>query len=164
MAWTGEGLFCAWDGVKPFPYLLNRCTVSVHIFTHPVLLATTNRTSVSAESRPKHRSRSPDRGYRGSHHDRSRSHSPRGRGHSPGKNRRSPSSAPEEEAVTDVFIRAVAVEVKGHGRSYEENLRRREENNPKYAFLQRDVSSVSPPECSIADYSRAGGIISIEIS
>ncbi|KAF9070133.1 hypothetical protein BDP27DRAFT_1382923 [Rhodocollybia butyracea] len=93
---------------------------------------------VSNESRPKHRSRSPDRGYRGSHYDRSRSHSPRGRGHSPGRGRRSPSPTPEEEAVTDVFIRAVAVEVKGHGRSYEENLRRREENNPKYAFLRRD--------------------------
>ncbi|KAJ3869746.1 SR140 protein [Lentinula novae-zelandiae] len=45
----------------------------------------------------------------------------------------------EEEAVTDVFIRAVAVEVKGHGRSYEENLLKREATNGKYAFLRKDV-------------------------
>ncbi|KAG6903084.1 hypothetical protein C0995_006271 [Termitomyces sp. Mi166 len=41
----------------------------------------------------------------------------------------------EEEAVTDTFIRAVAAEVKGHDAKYQETLREREQNNPKYAFL-----------------------------
>ncbi|KAG5648618.1 hypothetical protein DXG03_003229 [Asterophora parasitica] len=41
----------------------------------------------------------------------------------------------EEEAVTDTFIRAVAAEVKGHDAKYEESLRERERNNPKYSFL-----------------------------
>lgn len=47
----------------------------------------------------------------------------------------------EEETVTDTFIRAVAAEVKGHDAGYEETLKQRERNNPKYAFLlRRDVS------------------------
>ncbi|KIK67195.1 hypothetical protein GYMLUDRAFT_238518 [Collybiopsis luxurians FD-317 M1] len=96
---------------------------------------------VNTESRTRHRSpsRSPDRGYRRSQHshDRSRSNSPGRRGYSPRRHRRSPSPAPEEEAITDVFIRAVASEVKGHGKSYEEHLLKREESNPKYAFLRR---------------------------
>ncbi|KAG5638879.1 hypothetical protein H0H81_009182 [Sphagnurus paluster] len=52
------------------------------------------------------------------------SRSPQSRGH-----------MEEEEAVTDTFIRAVAAEVKGHGAVYEESLRERERNNPKYSFL-----------------------------
>lgn len=37
--------------------------------------------------------------------------------------------------MTDVFIRAVAAEVKGHGKKYENSLKERERNNPKYSFL-----------------------------
>ncbi|KAF9469903.1 hypothetical protein BDZ94DRAFT_1206868 [Collybia nuda] len=55
-----------------------------------------------------------------------RSHSPRSRVH-----------MEEEETVTDTFIRAVAAEVVGHGAKYEESLRERERDNPKYAFLLR---------------------------
>lgn len=45
--------------------------------------------------------------------------------------------------MTDTFIRAVAGEIKGHDAKFEENLREREKNNPKFAFLLRkDVSSV----------------------
>jgi U2-associated protein SR140 len=37
----------------------------------------------------------------------------------------------------------VAAEIKGHGFKYEETLREREQNNPKYAFLRHQgVSSV----------------------
>lgn len=99
---------------------------------------------VSSESRSsKHRSRSRSPTRRTQPYDRSRSNSPLRRGHSPRRDRHSPSPVLEEETVTDVFIRAVAVEVKGHGVSYEENLRSREENNPKYAFLRRDVRILS---------------------
>jgi len=45
--------------------------------------------------------------------------------------------------VTDVFIRAVAAEVKGHGKKYETNLKERERNNPKYSFmLKKNVCDV----------------------
>ena len=37
--------------------------------------------------------------------------------------------------MTDVFIRAVAAEVKGHGKKYETGLKERERNNPKYSFM-----------------------------
>ncbi|KAI4526222.1 hypothetical protein K525DRAFT_233594 [Schizophyllum commune Loenen D] len=40
-----------------------------------------------------------------------------------------------DEIVTDSFIRAVAAEVKGHGSEYEANLKEREKNNTKYAFM-----------------------------
>ncbi|KXN91058.1 U2 snRNP-associated SURP motif-containing protein [Leucoagaricus sp. SymC.cos] len=40
-----------------------------------------------------------------------------------------------EEAVTDIFIRAVAAEVKGQDSKYEDALREHERNNPKYSFL-----------------------------
>jgi len=39
--------------------------------------------------------------------------------------------------VTDTFIRAVALEVRGHDAKYEETLRDREKSNPKYSFLLR---------------------------
>jgi len=43
--------------------------------------------------------------------------------------------------VTDIFIRAVAAEVKGHGAKYEDNLKSWEYENTKYAFLtDRKVS------------------------
>ncbi|KAJ7091166.1 hypothetical protein C8R44DRAFT_719846 [Mycena epipterygia] len=75
------------------------------------------------------RSRSPRRrSYsRSRRHDDSRSPSPR----------RSHIRDEEEEVVTDTFIRAVAAEIKGHGSKYEQSLRERERNNPKYAFLLR---------------------------
>ncbi|KAJ7346830.1 hypothetical protein DFH08DRAFT_203448 [Mycena albidolilacea] len=72
---------------------------------------------------------------------RSRSASPGRRSHSRRDDSRSPSPRrshirdEEEEFVTDTFIRAVAAEIKGHGSKYEQNLRERERNNPKFAFL-----------------------------
>lgn len=59
----------------------------------------------------------------------------------------------EEEVVTDTFIRAVAAEVIGHGAKYEESLRERERNNPKYAFLlNKNVSCIALIEsCSDRD-------------
>ncbi|KAF8639532.1 hypothetical protein AX17_001437 [Amanita inopinata Kibby_2008] len=74
------------------------------------------------------RSRSRRRSYSRSHRRRSRSRSRR-------RHSRSPNPAQEAEAVTDVFIRAVAAEVKGHGTKYEANLKERERNNPKYTFM-----------------------------
>ncbi|KDR75233.1 hypothetical protein GALMADRAFT_98532 [Galerina marginata CBS 339.88] len=84
----------------------------------------------------RHRSQSPRRrrSYsRSRHYSSSPSRSPR-REYS-----RSPQrSLPDEgEAVTDTFIRAVALEVKGHDGKYEETLRDREKSNPKYSFLLR---------------------------
>jgi U2-associated protein SR140 len=66
----------------------------------------------------------------------SRSRSPYSRRHG-----HSPRRTPEEEEVTDTFIRAVAAEVKGHGAEYEDKLSERERQNPKYSFLRRNVSS-----------------------
>jgi U2-associated protein SR140 len=37
--------------------------------------------------------------------------------------------------VTDMFIRTVAAEVRGHGAEYEASLKERERNNPKFGFL-----------------------------
>ncbi|KAF4620432.1 hypothetical protein D9613_000399 [Agrocybe pediades] len=81
-------------------------------------------------SRDRRRSRSPRRRRR---YSSSRSHSPR---------RRHSASPPvaladENDAVTDTFIRAVALEVKGQDAKYEEALREREKSNPKYNFLLR---------------------------
>ncbi|KAJ6587138.1 hypothetical protein DFH09DRAFT_1142685 [Mycena vulgaris] len=104
--------------------------------------------------RSRSRSRSPPRER---HHGRSsrRSPSPWSRSRSPSPRRRSYSHShrrdgsrslsprrthirdEEEEVVTDTFIRAVAAEIKGHGSKYEQNLRERERNNPKFAFLLR---------------------------
>lgn len=43
--------------------------------------------------------------------------------------------------MTDIFIRVVAAEVKGHGDKYEDNLKAWEYENTKYAFLtDRKVS------------------------
>ena len=42
--------------------------------------------------------------------------------------------------MTDQFIRTVASEVRGHDEEYEKTLREREKSNPKYAFLNKDVS------------------------
>ncbi|KAL4267740.1 U2 snRNP-associated SURP motif-containing protein [Pleurotus pulmonarius] len=87
-----------------------------------------------SRSRSRSRSRSPA-GHR-AHGRRKYSHS---RSRSPRRRDRSPIDAgrrtPEEEAVTETFIRAVAAEVKGHGVKYESSLKERELNNPKYSFL-----------------------------
>ncbi|KAJ7217830.1 hypothetical protein GGX14DRAFT_438446 [Mycena pura] len=106
-------------------------------------------------SRSRSRSRSPARErYHGRSSRRSRSPWSRSRSASPRRRRsyshdrrrddsRSPSPRrnamrnEEDEIVTDTFIRAVAAEVKGHGSKYEQNLRDRERNNPKFAFLLR---------------------------
>ena len=116
-----------------------------------------------SRSRERQRSRSPARRqYRSSSWERSRSRSPRRRrSYSRSRRhdefgRRSPnryhSRSPqnrghleEDEAVTDTFIRAVAGEIKGHDAKFEETLRDREKNNPKFAFiLRKDVSDILP--------------------
>ncbi|KAF7981889.1 hypothetical protein HWV62_31469 [Athelia sp. TMB] len=47
----------------------------------------------------------------------------------------SPLREDEVEVVTDMFIRTVAAEVRGHDAKYEATLKERERNNPKYGFL-----------------------------
>ncbi|KAF8200699.1 hypothetical protein BJ912DRAFT_1019728 [Pholiota molesta] len=84
----------------------------------------------------RNRSRSPHRPRSYSHsrrYDSSSSRSPR-RGYS-----RSPPRGliDDGEVVTDTFIRAVAAEVRGHDKKFEETLREREKSNPKYNFLLR---------------------------
>ncbi|KAI5830736.1 hypothetical protein K523DRAFT_415638 [Schizophyllum commune Tattone D] len=87
------------------------------------------------------RSRSPrDRHARSRSRSSERSPSPRqsgadahGRALSPRYREASPVLG--DEIVTDSFIRAVAAEVKGHGSEYEANLKEREKNNTKYAFM-----------------------------
>jgi U2-associated protein SR140 len=37
--------------------------------------------------------------------------------------------------VTDMFIRTVAAEVRGHDAKYEAGLKEREKHNPKFGFL-----------------------------
>ncbi|KAI3618779.1 hypothetical protein WG66_016579 [Moniliophthora roreri] len=82
-----------------------------------------------SQSRERRRARSRSRD--------SRSRSPRGyHSHSP-RHRRS-RSTDQEDVVTDTFIRAVAAEVKGHGKKYEESLWKREANNSKYSFMKRE--------------------------
>ncbi|KAI0321167.1 hypothetical protein OF83DRAFT_1100964 [Amylostereum chailletii] len=50
--------------------------------------------------------------------------------------RRSYDRAPsEDDEVTDAFIRTVAYEVRGHGEKYERQLKEREKNNARYAFV-----------------------------
>ncbi|KAG7446304.1 uncharacterized protein BT62DRAFT_109685 [Guyanagaster necrorhizus] len=122
---------------------------------------------VSNLRKTRSRSRSKERGHgadfrdrssrrsRSSSWNRSRSRSPRqmrsysrtrrshSRSRSPSARRRSNSPSyrghiDESEAVTDTFIRAVVAEIKGQGSEYEKNLRSREQNNPKYAFLRPD--------------------------
>ncbi|KAJ7680524.1 hypothetical protein DFH06DRAFT_1163333 [Mycena polygramma] len=114
-------------------------------------LAKTNEPG-HGHQRSRSRSRSPARERHHGHSSRrspspwsrSRSASPRRRSYSRSRRRdgsRSPSPRrshirdEEEEVVTDTFIRAVAAEIKGHGSKYEQSLRERERNNPKFAFM-----------------------------
>ncbi|KAK0195388.1 hypothetical protein F5146DRAFT_1100904 [Armillaria mellea] len=96
--------------------------------------------------KPSRRSRSPSWNRsrsRSPHRRRSYSRTGRSRSRSPSTRRRSNSPSyrghiEESETVTDTFIRAVVAEIKGQGSDYEQNLRFREQNNPKYAFLRPD--------------------------
>lgn len=45
--------------------------------------------------------------------------------------------------ITDMFIRTVAAEVRGHDAKYEASLKERERNNPKYGFLLNKHVSIS---------------------
>lgn len=123
-----------------------------------------SRSRSRSRERRRSRSRSPTRKhhgnrYRSSSWGRNRSNSPRRRRsysrsrrhdefgrRSPRRHRsRSPQNRghlEEDEVVTDTFIRAVAGEIKGHDAKFEETLRGREKNNPKFAFIfRKDVSS-----------------------
>lgn len=161
--WTvsiGEGQFSALDGVRLSPLLRSQCIVRNSIcgislfFIFAASGLAKNLDPVQQQRRS--RSRSPARERHHGHSSR-RSPSPWGRSRSasPGRRshsrRRDDSRSPsprrshirdeEEEFVTDTFIRAVAAEIKGHGSKYEQNLRERERNNPKFAFLlKKDVS------------------------
>ncbi|PBK91457.1 hypothetical protein ARMGADRAFT_202870 [Armillaria gallica] len=96
--------------------------------------------------KPSRRSRSPSWNRsrsRSPHRRRSYSRTQRSRSRSPSARHRSKSPSyrghtDESETVTDTFIRAVVAEIKGQGSGYEQNLRLREQNNPKYAFLRPD--------------------------
>lgn len=90
-----------------------------------------------SRSRSRHRRRSNSRS-RYDDHRRRRSDSPYGRRHE------------EDEAavVTDMFIRSVAAEVKGHDAKYEASLKERERNNPKYGFLtNKHVGAIYAGAC-----------------
>ncbi|KAK2464264.1 hypothetical protein APHAL10511_003721 [Amanita phalloides] len=100
-----------------------------------------HRRSLSRDRYTSHRSRSSSydsrspsrrrrRSFSRSRHRQSRSRSRKRHSHSP-------NFSEEAQAVTDVFIRAVAAEVKGHGKKYETRLKERERNNPKYSFMLR---------------------------
>ncbi|KAM6502012.1 hypothetical protein JOM56_001989 [Amanita muscaria] len=96
-----------------------------------------------SQSRDRYRSRrSRSRSYKSRSRSRSRQRSysrPRrySRSRSRRRHSRSPGPAEEAEIVTDTFIRAVAAEVKGHGKQFERTLKERERNNPRYSFLLR---------------------------
>lgn len=106
--------------------------------------------------KPSRRSRSPSWNRsrsRSPHRRRSYSRTQRSRSRSPSARHRSKSPSyrghtDESETVTDTFIRAVVAEIKGQGSGYEQNLRLREQNNPKYAFLRPDVGFVRFSICN----------------
>lgn len=50
--------------------------------------------------------------------------------------------------ITDMFIRTVAAEVRGHDAKYEASLKERERNNPKYGFLLNKHVSISASKSS----------------
>lgn len=82
-----------------------------------------------SQSRSRSRSRSPPR-----------THNRRSFSRSPARSPRRRSRTPEDEEVSEAFIRTVAAEVKGHGEEYAESLQEREESNARYAFLKPGVS------------------------
>ncbi|KAF8628862.1 hypothetical protein AX15_003655 [Amanita polypyramis BW_CC] len=139
--WGGSVLRVGWSKAVP-------------IAAKPMFVLTTKRDGYSrsrsrSHSRDRRRSRSRDRyrsrRSRSSTYSRSRSRSRRrsysksrrrySRSHSRKRRSRSPDLNEEAEVVTDTFIRAVAAEVKGHGRKYETSLKERERGNPKYSFM-----------------------------
>ncbi|KAK7472677.1 hypothetical protein VKT23_000790 [Stygiomarasmius scandens] len=130
--WGGSVLRVGWSKAVP-------------IAAKPMFVSNTSKPRFSrSRSRSRDQSRSPSHHRRSRSESYSRSRSPkrrrersRSRDHHRRDSRRHRSSSREEEVVTDTFIRAVAAEVKGHDSHYEEHLRKREENNPKYAFLRR---------------------------
>jgi U2-associated protein SR140 len=48
-----------------------------------------------------------------------------------------------EEGVDDKFLRTVADKVRNHGRSFEDMMREREKNNPRFAFFVNKKASRS---------------------
>jgi len=150
--WGGSVLRVGWSKAVP---IAAKPMFGAFFFPSTAEIAVSYWFSVSNTSKSRFsrsRSRSRDRSRSPSHHRRSRSESysrsrspkrrrerSRSRDHHRRDSRRHRSSSREEEVVTDTFIRAVASEVKGHDSHYEEHLRKREENNPKYAFLRKHV-------------------------
>ncbi|KAJ7647071.1 hypothetical protein FB45DRAFT_1051629 [Roridomyces roridus] len=131
--WGGSALRVGWSKAVP-------------IAQKPMYVSGLAKTSESGQhKRSKSRSRSGSRERR--HGRSSRRSWSRSQSRSRSRSRRDDSRSPsprhhhirdeEEEVVTDTFIRAVAAEIKGHGAKYEQNLREREVNNPKFAFLFR---------------------------
>lgn len=114
------------------------------------LRTTSNHDAVTTVQKGKTRGRSRDREYPrdrspNSSYSRSRSRSPkrRRRDYSRSQSPFSRASSPEADdagLVTDVFIRAVAAQVKAQDDGYEENLKAREQKNPKYGFMRPGVS------------------------
>nr|GAT43003.1 predicted protein [Mycena chlorophos] len=138
--WGGSTLRVGWSKAVP-------------IAAKALYVSELSKNSESSQRRSRSRSRSPrDRDRHHHSHTSRRSRSPWSRSRSASPRRRhsrsrdrhrgasrslSPRREDEEEVVTDAFIRAVAAEVKGHGSKYEQNLKERERNNPKFAFLLR---------------------------
>ncbi|KAH9176395.1 hypothetical protein EDB89DRAFT_1941163 [Lactarius sanguifluus] len=139
--WGGSVLRVGWSKAVP-------------IAAKPMYVSQRSRSPSPAPERRRSRSRSydRDRDRRRDKRSRSRSYSPR-RGsrysRSPKRaygrySKRSPSPrgprsprghATDDDEVTEIFIRTVAIEVKGHGQNYEESLKEMEKENPRYSFL-----------------------------
>ncbi|KAI0305712.1 hypothetical protein B0F90DRAFT_1808891 [Multifurca ochricompacta] len=137
--WGGSVLRVGWSKAVP-------------VAAKPMYVAQRSRSPSPFPQRRRSRSRSRERDYRRDWRSRSRSYSPRRgsrysrsprrsygryskRSRSP-RGRRSPRGhATDDEEVTDSFVRTVAVEVKGHGKNYEDSLKEMEKENSRYSFL-----------------------------
>ncbi|KII92895.1 hypothetical protein PLICRDRAFT_155797 [Plicaturopsis crispa FD-325 SS-3] len=133
--WGGCVLRVGWS--KAVPVAAKPMYTSSHTFNADERMR--SRSGSPSFSGDKHLSHSGshDRPHRSSRRSRSPSWS-RSRSRSPLRGSRSPVRRglnEDEEAVTDAFIRTVALEVRGHGAKYEASLRERERNNAKYAFM-----------------------------
>jgi hypothetical protein len=58
----------------------------------------------------------------------------------------------DDDEVTDIFIRTVAAEVKGHGEDYEESLKEIEKENPRYSFLTNPKVSAAYMPSTLPDF------------
>ncbi len=133
-----------------------------YVDPHNTLVSQRSRSPSPVPERRRSRSRSydRDRDRRRDRRSRSRSYSPRrgsrysrsprrayGRYSKRSTSPRDPRSprghATDDDEVTEIFIRTVVAEVKGHGQKYEESLKEMEKENPRYSFLTNPKVSVA---------------------